>query len=322
MRIISETSTANLERDVVLTIGAFDGVHCGHQALLRGMIRRARALDMLAAVLTFYPHPREILQKDAQFRYLTSDAERGRLFEALGVDLLVLQRFDRTLAATDASDFLLTLSRNLRMRELWVGPDFALGRDRRGDVAELARLAPELDYRLNVVEPVDACDQPISSTRIRNLLEGGLVADVIPMLGRQYGMGGVVRYGAQRGRRLGFRTANVRVGPLCGCPGDGVYAVWALAFGQWYPGVANLGRRPSFDLGERLLEVHLMGFGGSLYGQHMRVLFVERLRGERRFEDPDALVAQVQEDMARARAILDATPPRDGTLCETSDSAS
>ncbi len=322
MRIISDASAANLDRDAVLTIGAFDGVHCGHQSLLRRMIRRARAQDMVAAVLTFYPHPREILQQEAQFRYLTSDAERGRLFEALGVDLLVLQRFDRTLAATGAAEFLLGLCRDLRMRELWVGPDFALGRDRQGDVAELARLAPQLNYRLNVVERVDVCDQPISSTRIRNLLEDGMVAEVIPMLGRQYGMGGVVRFGAQRGRRLGFRTANVRVGPLCGCPGDGVYAVWALAFGQWYPGVANLGRRPSFDLGERLLEVHLMGFGGSLYGHYMRVLFAERLRGERRFEDPDALVVQVQEDMARARTILDTTPPRDGTLCETSDSAS
>ncbi|MHB1317280.1 MAG: riboflavin kinase, partial [Anaerolineae bacterium] len=165
------------------------------------------------------------------------------------------------------------------------------------------------------IDRVDADEQPVSSTRIRGLLEEGDLSGVASVLGRHYAINGIVRYGAQRGRALGFRTANLRVGPLRGCPLDGVYAVWGQVGDVWQAGVANLGRRPSFDLGERLLEVHLMDFEGSLYGTAMRVLFVDRLRSERRFDDPDRLVAQVQEDMVRARVILSANPPRDLTLC-------
>ena len=315
MKVVGDISSVDHSRDVVLTIGAFDGVHCGHQALLRAMVQRAQSQDMLAAVLTFYPHPREVLQPGVPLRYLTTDVERARLFEALGVDLLLLQAFDRDLAATAARVFVRRLCQELRMRELWVGPDFALGRGRQGDVGELARLAPELGYQLTVVGRVDVGDQSVSSTRVRALLEKGDVAGVSHLLGRQYGVDGIVRYGAQRGRRLGFRTANLRIGPLCSCPENGVYAVWGQVDEAWYPGVANLGRRPSFDHGERLLEVHLFDFDGMLYGRHLRVLFVERLRGERRFEDADQLVAQVQHDMDTARGILSRTPPMDLTLC-------
>jgi riboflavin kinase/FMN adenylyltransferase len=315
MRVISDIGSVTGQRGAVFTIGAFDGVHCGHQALLRAMVQRARALEMLSAVLTFYPHPREVLQPDSSFRYLTTDVERARLFENLGVDLLVLQPFDRDLATTTARAFVERLCQVLNMRELWVGPDFALGRARQGDVAELSRLQSELGYHLEVIGRVEADDQAISSTRIRGLLEAGDLIGVTRMLGRHYGVNGVVRYGAQRGRLLGFRTANLRIGPLCGCPRDGVYAVWGQANNVWHAGVANLGRRPSFDLGERLLEVHLLDFDGSLYGKYMRVLFVERLRGEHRFDSTDRLVAQVHEDMGRARAILSANPPRNLTLC-------
>ncbi|MHB1317281.1 MAG: bifunctional riboflavin kinase/FMN adenylyltransferase, partial [Anaerolineae bacterium] len=140
MRVISDIASTSCPKGVVLTIGAFDGVHCGHQALLRGMVRAATGRAMTSAVLTFYPHPREVLQPNAQFRYLTTDVERARLFEALGVDLLILQPFDRDLAATTAREFVQRLCDVLRMRELWVGPDFALGRDRQGDVEQLGRL--------------------------------------------------------------------------------------------------------------------------------------------------------------------------------------
>jgi riboflavin kinase/FMN adenylyltransferase len=315
MRVISQSADANLDRDLVLTIGSFDGVHCGHQSLIRGMVRYAHAAGMLAAVLTFYPHPREVLQPGVTLRYLTTDAERARLFEAMGLDLLVLEPFNRDVAATTARDFVVRLHEELRMRELWAGPDFALGRDRQGTIPELARLGAELGYDLHVVDRVQRDDQPVSSTRIRSLIEEGEVAQAAAILGRHFGLNGVVRYGAQRGRRLGFRTANLRMGPLCGCPDDGVYAVWALTGGTWHPGVANLGRRPSFDMGERMLEVHLLDYSGNLYGQRLRVLFVERLRGERRFEDAAQLVSQVQEDMHRARGILAAQPPLDETLC-------
>jgi len=321
MRVIS--GDAALEsHDLVLTIGAFDGVHCGHQALLRALVQQARRKGMLAAVLTFNPHPREVLQPGIPFRYLTTDAERAHLLEAIGIDLLILQQFDRNLAATPAGEFVLWLCEQLHMRQLWTGPDFALGHDRQGDVAELGRLAAELGFELHVIQRAEHGDQVISSTRIRTLLKDGAVREATALLGRHYGVGSVVRHGAQRGRRLGILTANLRIGPWCCCPADGVYAVWGKTPVGWQPGVANLGRRPSFDLGERLLEVHLMDYEGSLYGQHMRVLFVERLRAEHRFDDPDALVAQVCHDVEHAREVLSVHPPMDLTLCPPEASAS
>ena len=319
MQVVSDMSGASGGGPAILSIGAFDGVHCGHQALLGAMVQRAKACGLRSAVLTFYPHPREVLQPGTNLRYLTTDVERARLLEKLGIDLLVLQPFDRELAATSAEAFLARLRADLQMAELWVGPDFALGRDRAGSIPELQRLSAEMGYRLHVVDGVQSEGETISSTRVRYMLEEGAVAEARRLLGRHYAVGGVVRYGAQRGRQLGFRTANLRIGQVCGCPSDGVYAVWGRHDDAWIPGVANLGRRPSFDLGERLLEVHLMGYAGSLYGKHLRVLFVARLRSERRFDDARQLIEQVHQDMVQARSTLEQNPPLDVTLCGAPD---
>ncbi|MGI6367906.1 MAG: bifunctional riboflavin kinase/FAD synthetase [Anaerolineae bacterium] len=319
MRVISNLSDWDATRGVVLTIGAYDGVHCGHQALLRGMVACARQTGLASAVLTFYPHPREVLQPDAELRYITSDAERARLFEQLGVELLVLQGFDRHLAAMDAADYVRRLHGALGVRAIWVGPDFRFGRDRQGSVHTLQELAPQLGFELHVIAAVNHQSERISSTRIRSLLEQGRVAEAAHLLGRQYAMSGVVGHGARRGRRLGFPTANLRVRAMCGCPGDGIYAVWCQVSGQWYAGVANLGRRPSFENGERLLESYLIDYAGSLYGKSLRVLFVDKLRGERYFADPQDLVAQVQADIEAARSLLADQRPQDRTLCKVMD---
>ncbi len=304
MQVISDLGQANIEADTALTVGSFDGLHRGHQRLFRELIARAKAEGMLSAAVTFYPHPRVVLQPDVQPIYLTTDAERARILETLGLDLLVLIAFTRELAATPAGDFVRQLVRELRMRELWVGPGFALGRGREGKIPALLRWGETLGYTLKSVPPVYDNGEPISSTRIRSLLADGQVDRAAEMLGRYYALSGMVLHGAQRGRRLGFRTANLRVPIERASPADGVYAVWAIVDDERYPGVANIGIRPSFDAGERLLETHLIGFEDDLYDRYLRIEFVRFLRGEQRFESAAALTAQVQEDIRLATRIL------------------
>lgn len=306
MHVISHLDQVTLEQETVLTIGSFDGVHRGHQRLFHCLVARARDQGRLSTALSFYPHPRVVLQPDAPPSYLTSEIERARLLDALGLDILALIAFTRELADTPAEVFVRMLVERLCMRELWVGPGFALGRGREGQIPALRRLGQQLGYSVHVVEPVYEDGQPISSTRIRALLAEGHVERAAELLGRYYAISGAVLHGAARGRRLGFPTANLRVPAERAAPADGVYAVWAHVGAERYPAVANIGIRPSFDAGERLLETHLMGFAGDLYGRCLRVEFVRRLRGERRFESGEALSAQVQQDMQQAMAILSA----------------
>ncbi len=304
MQVISNLEQATPAQETVLTVGSFDGVHRGHQELLRRLITRAQERQMLSAAVTFHPHPRVVLQPGIQPRYLTSDAERAKLLEALGLDILALIAFSREVAATPAEVFVRRLVEKLHMRELWVGPGFALGRGREGQIPALERLGQELGYSVHVVEPMYDDGAPISSTRIRALLAEGNVARAAELLGRYYAISGPVLHGAARGRRLGFPTANLRAPAERALPADGVYAVWAHVGPERYPAVTNIGIRPSFDAGERLIETHLLGFEGDLYDRCLRIEFVHRLRGEQRFADGRALAAQVQQDEQRALAIL------------------
>lgn len=308
MKIIYSFDVAQVASDVVLTIGTFDGVHLGHRYLLEQLVRRARDTERTSAVLTFHPHPRALLHPELRPAYLSSPEERAVLLESLGIDLLVILPFTRELAETPAEVFVYQLYERLRMRELWVGAGFALGRGRGGNIASLRALSASLGFTLHVLDPVRNGDEAISSTRIRNLLFKGQVADAAKLLGRPYSLSGTVSPGVQRGRTLGFRTANLNFDTSRATPANGVYAVWAVVDGQRYAAVANMGVRPSFGAGDRLLEVHLLDYDGDLYGKTLVVEFVQRLRPEMRFGDVNALIAQVQHDIAEARAILSAMP--------------
>ena len=313
MRLIESLEQVRLAQELVLTIGTFDGVHLGHQHLLMELVAQAARSGRLSAVLTFHPHPRALLLPGLRPACLSTPEERAELIERLGIDLLVMLPFTPELASTPAIDFVRALHDRLRMRELWVGSDFAMGRGRKGDKDELERVAPVIGFTLRVVEPLCDSDIPISSTRIRQFLAQGEVREAARLLGRYYAVSAEVVPGARRGRSLGFRTANLRLSQYCASPTDGVYAVWVQANGQRHGGVANMGIRPSFDAGERLLEVHLLDFEGDLYGQAIQVAFVEHLRPERRFTDRAALIAQIHDDVERACSVLDTTiPGRDG----------
>lgn len=304
MQVIGDLTKANLRQETILTIGAFDGVHRGHQALIEQVVARACATDRLAALITFHPHPAVVLAPDRAPRYLTTPGEKLALLENLGVDLVVLLAFDRKMAETPARQFMERVSGHLRLRELWIGADFALGRDREGDTTRLREIGRDLGYEVRVAEPVLDRDQSVSSSRIRALVAGGRIQEATALLGRYHSLSGEVVVGVQRGRTLGFPTANLEVRPERAVPADGVYAVFAVLGTERYAGVANIGVRPSFDNGLRTVETHIFDFDQNIYGCDLVVEFVARLRDERRFEDIDDLVAQIELDSQAARRLL------------------
>jgi riboflavin kinase/FMN adenylyltransferase len=319
MEIIDQLDKAALRHDTILTIGVFDGVHRGHQALIGRVVARARATGCLAALITFHPHPAAVLAPQRAPRLLTTVGEKVALLEGLGLDLLVILPFTRQVADTPAREFMADVSRHLRLRELWVGPDFALGHNREGNVDYLRKLGREMGYDLHVVHPVrvDGLDEVVSSSRTRALLEQGQVERVTEMLGRYPSLSGEVVTGARRGHDLGFPTANLEVRAERAVPADGIYAVFALLGERRLPAVANVGVRPTFDNGERIVEVYILDFGEDIYGCDLVIEFVARLRDEVRFEQVADLIDQIERDVEDARAILrEAHPPEQGKLAQ------
>jgi riboflavin kinase/FMN adenylyltransferase len=305
MEIIDDLSSVNLNDDTIITVGAFDGVHRGHQHLIQQMVEEARQTERLVGLITFYPHPDSVLSPYNPTRYLSTPGEKAALLERLGLDILAILPFDQGMAQTSARDFVDRIHRHLHMTELWVGEDFALGHAREGDVEALRALGQELGFTVRVIEPLTWRGQIISSTRIRSLLLKGKVRQAARLLGRYPSLAGEVVRGSQRGHCLGFPTANLEVRKEWVIPADGIYAVYARLGEERLPGVANVGVRPSFEVGgERIVEVHILDFEEEIYGCDLVVEFVERLREERRYADVGELKAQIGRDIAQARRVL------------------
>lgn len=290
-----------------LTIGAFDGVHLGHQALIKTMVSDAHANDLPAVVLTFYPHPSVVLGGRSPTFYITLPDERAELLGALGVDYVVTQHFDRKLAGVQASDYLRMLQEQLSFRRLWIGEDFTLGAGRKGDRAFLESVSAEFSFTLHVFPAFTVADDAVRSSQIRKSLQAGDVARVARHLGRIFVLQGEVVRGVGRGRRLGIPTANLRIQEERAYPGPGVYACYAEHAGQRWQAVTNIGVRPTFeeDPVQPTIETHLLDFEGDLYQKLIRLGFVERLRDERRFSDPDELIRQIKTDVRQAKSILE-----------------
>jgi len=305
MEIIDDLSSANLSSDTILTVGAFDGVHRGHQHLIQRMVTEARQTKRLAGLITFYPHPGAVLSPYNPTRYLSTPGEKAALLERLGLDILAILPFDQDMAQTSARDFIDLVSQHLHLAELWVGEDFALGRARQGDVKALRAMGRELGFTVRVIEPLTLQGETISSTRIRSLLLKGQVRQATQLLGRYPSLAGEVVRGSQRGHCLGFPTANLEVRKERVIPADGTYAVFARLGDERHQGVANVGVRPSFEIGgQRIVEVHILDFAEPIYGCDLVVEFVERMRDEVRFTDIEELRAQIERDIAQARRIL------------------
>ena len=304
MEIIDDLSSVNPDGDTILTVGAFDGVHRGHRHLIQQMVEEARQAKRLAGLITFYPDPGAVLSPYNPTRYLSTPGEKAALLERLGLDILAILPFDQGMAQTSARDFIDLVRRHLHMVELWVGEDFALGRARQGNVTALRAMEQELGFTVRVIEPLTWQGQIISSTRIRSLLLQGKVRKAAQLLGRYPSLAGEVVRGSQRGHCLGFPTANLEVRKERIIPADGTYAVYARLGKERHQGVANVGVRPSFEIGsERIVEVHILDFEREIYGCDLVVEFVERLRDERRFADVEELKAQIERDIARTRRI-------------------
>ncbi|MCL4367808.1 MAG: riboflavin biosynthesis protein RibF [Actinobacteria bacterium] len=289
-----------------LTIGSFDGVHRGHQALIDAMVRDARRSGWPAVVLTFFPHPSVVLRGRQPTFYISSPDEKAELLGRLGVDLVITQRFDEALSLVTASGFLDLLGRHLELRSLWVGEDFSLGHNREGNRYFLERAGQQRGFALHVVPPAMVGGEVISSTRVREALRAGDVAHVAEYLGRTFRLPGKIIRGAGRGKRIGIPTANLHVWDERAYPGPGVYAGLAGVSGRSWPAVTNIGLRPTFESGAAtpVIEAHLLDFNQPIYDQPMTLVFIERLRDERRFPGPEALMEQIRRDIARARPIL------------------
>jgi riboflavin kinase/FMN adenylyltransferase len=295
---------------VVATIGNFDGVHRGHRALIGRLVERAAQLGAQSAVVTFDPHPLLVIRPNVSLRLLSTVDEKAALFESLGVDLLLIWRFDATLQQTGAAAFLEQLSRWVHLRQLLHGPGFALGKGREGTPEVLNEIGKGMGFDLDEVTPyVQPASGILSSTAIRGLIADGQVQRAALGLGRPPTLTGTVVQGKMIGRTLGFPTANLALdGPLA-VPADGVYACWAevapfTPAERRYAAAVSIGTRPTFDGEARAVEAYLLDFAGDLYGQKVRLHFVARLRGQERFENVAALVSQMTRDVATARTIL------------------
>jgi len=293
----------------VVCIGAFDGLHLGHRALVRHAVSRARALEIPAVALSFEPLPREFFAIGNKPPRLTLPRAKFEGLRDMGVDVIGLLRFGRTLAAMSADDFIRdVLVDRLGATEVWVGPEFRFGHQRQGDIDTLRRLGNELGFVANEIAPVQVDGERVSSTRIRAALRVGDFAAAARLLGRPYAIDGRVVRGKQLGRTLGYPTANLRFANKTPAL-SGIYTSWVQGVGALpRPSVSSFGTRPTVEGIEPVLEAHLFDFDGDLYGQRIAVEFVAKLRDEEKFADLPTLVTQMHRDAEQARAILKNTP--------------
>ena len=289
-----------------LTIGQFDGVHRGHQKIIHKLTAGAHTVRAPVVVITFFPPPAVVLGKRVKPSYLTTPDERALLLGDLGVDIVITHPFDSQVAMTSAQEFMSNLKDKLGVECLMVGYDFALGRDRAGDVDALTSMGKQLGYSVKAIPPVKIEDEIISSSLIRSALSAGQVERAARFLGRAYRISGEVVPGDGRGSTIGIPTANLNVWSSRAIPASGVYVCQALVDGEPQAAVTNIGIRPTFNPKSDLtwVEVHLLDFNETIYGEVIQLDFKARLRDEQRFPDIQTLVDQIHQDIFRARNIL------------------
>lgn len=308
MKIVRDIRSAGLSLPgSVVTLGNFDGVHVGHQALLRNSLADARAKNVPAVVFTFDPHPLRFLAPARAPKLLLSTDDKVQLFELAGVDFTVLQPFDEEFANLEARAFVQTvLLEQLKLRKIWAGRDLRFGKARRGTVDALGSWGREFGFDVGTVDPVLIGGERVSSSRIRQLIDAGRVDEVKPLLGRYHFVSGKVVTGERRGREIGFPTANIesRTEVL---PADGIYATFIEVAGQRWSSASSIGRNPTFGDGPRTVEAFIFDFNREIYSQEVKLFFVKRLRGEEKFPSVAALIEQMERDVAAAKDALAAS---------------
>lgn len=289
-----------------LTIGIFDGVHRGHQHLIRALVQGAKEAQASALVISFYPHPAAILGKNKHLKILTLPEEKAELLATYGVDVLLTHPFNAQVASQSPEVFMQSIRQKVQLDKLLIGYDFALGRNRQGNAAYLKALGEKDGYSVQRCEPLSDEKDIISSSRIRRALADGRVRDAQRLLGHPYTLRGAVVHGDGRGRKINLPTANIAVPLEKALPVNGVYACWANVAGKEYPAVTNVGIRPTFtpDKVEANVEAHLLNFDGDLYDQELKLSFIEHLRAEKKFNGVEELLTQIRTDIAKARRVL------------------
>jgi len=306
MRVFSQIDDAapSLAASVV-TIGNFDGVHLGHQALISRLVEEARGRNEVSVALTFEPHPLKVLAPERAPRLILAAEDKIEIFQNLGVDVLVNQRFDASFASLDAETFVRQfVVDRLKAKKIWVGRDLRFGQGRKGSVEQLIDWGPKWGFEVSIVEPILLNSVRVSSSHIRRLVEEGRVDEASKSLGRYHFVSGTVVDGNRRGRGLGFPTANIASRTEV-IPRDGIYAtLFCIGHEQWQS-VSSIGVNPTFGDGPRTLESHVLDFDRDIYGHTVKVAFLKKLRDEKKFADVAGLIAQMREDARSARAVFE-----------------
>jgi riboflavin kinase/FMN adenylyltransferase len=304
VHIEQELAKVKPQKDTLLTVGVFDGIHLGHQRLLTRLRDEARKKNWLSSVVTFKSHPRVVLSSKNELLWLSDMETRINLFRDLGIDVIVVLPFTSELARLTARRFVQLLKEYLKMRGLVIGPDFALGRGREGDTDKLRLLGQEMGFSVEVIPPVVVDGQVVSSSAIRQALTQGDMKKVQKLFGRFFSLNGLVVRGDGRGKTLGFPTANLELRPEQALPSDGVYATIAHVGSELMPAATSIGVRPTFGGGKRLVETYVIDYEGELLGQRLTLDLVDKLRDEKCFDTVEELKSQMGRDVEQARQIL------------------
>jgi len=304
MQVAEELAKLSPKKDMLLTIGVFDGVHLGHKYLISQLTEQARQQNLLSGVVTFRQHPQEVLSSQTKLPFLTDLTQRTNLLKNESIDVIIPLSFTRELAQLSASQFINLLKRCLRMRGLLIGPDFALGKNREGTINTLRALGEDMNFTVTVIPPLMINGEVVSSTAIRKALADGDMKRVLNLIGRPFSFHGCVISGTGRGLELGFPTANLNIDPKQALPAEGVYATWAYIDDKAYQSMTNIGKCPTFGGNELTVEVYILDYHNSLYGHKLKIDIIERLRDEKQFDSIEELKNQITEDIKQGRAIL------------------
>ena len=308
MKIIRTLDTVQPDlQDCIMTIGNFDGIHLAHQKIIRKVVEEARKINRRGVVMTFEPHPQKVLHADQiPFYLILTFEEKMAVLESLGVDVAIIIEFTRAFAKTTADEFIRNvICEKIRPREVLIGHDYTFGKGKEGKPEYLRSLGRQCGFDVEVIEAFRLDGDIVSSTRVRHMILKGDVAEAAYLLGRSFNLRGTVVRGFQRGSEIGFPTANLQPDKEL-MPAEGVYAVFVEVDGEKHPAVVNIGYNPTFANESLSVEIHLLNFKEDLYGRLLNVLFVDRLRGERKFESAEELAEQIKADIVRAREILQA----------------
>ncbi|MFC1905307.1 bifunctional riboflavin kinase/FAD synthetase [Chloroflexota bacterium] len=301
---IKELAKIKPQQETVLTIGVFDGVHLGHQRLLTHLKDKAIRHGWSSGVITFTSHPETVLNANKQLPWIDSIEDRVSQIKNLGIDIVVALSFTPKLGQLGATEFIQSLKKHLKLRELIIGPDFALGKNRLGNAEQLSLLGQQMGFSIEIMPPLIIDGEVVSSSLIRHVLSQGNINKTSKLLGRFFRINGLVIPGDGRGRTLGFPTANLELRPDQASPGDGVYVTLAYTDTKPLPSVTNIGFRPTFGGDKRLIETYIIDHDTPLSGKNLSIEFIDKLRDERRFESADKLKAQISKDVEQAKPIL------------------